>query len=149
MLAFLSDLTYWHWFGMGVLLLIVELLIVNSGFLLWVAMAAISLGLIVVLFPVTWPYQLILFVSGILLYAMLGRRYLQRHPIDSDKPHLNKRCEQYLGQIFVLQTAIENGRGSIYVNDTIWRVSGPDLPVGTRVKVTGADGVVLQVSAAD
>ncbi len=38
-----------------------------------------------------------------------------------------------------------NGRGSVSSGDTIWRVKGPELAAGTRVKVVGVDGTVLKV----
>jgi hypothetical protein len=37
----------------------------------------------------------------------------------------------------------------VEVDDSSWRVKGPDLPAGTRVKVTGVDGVVFIVTRAD
>jgi membrane protein implicated in regulation of membrane protease activity len=40
-----------------------------------------------------------------------------------------------------------NGRGSIHSGDTIWRVEGPELPKGARIKVVGADGTLLQVES--
>ena len=41
--------------------------------------------------------------------------------------------------------AIENGRGIVRLDDSIWTVEGPDLPVGTQVLIVGADGVLLKV----
>jgi inner membrane protein len=41
-----------------------------------------------------------------------------------------------------------NGRGSIKTGDTIWRVEGPELAKGARIKVVGADGTLLKVVAA-
>jgi len=35
------------------------------------------------------------------------------------------------------------------VDDSTWRVTGPDLPAGTSIKVTGVDGVIFKVEAAD
>ena len=43
---------------------------------------------------------------------------------------------------------IVNGHGQVRVDDTNWRVTGPDLPSGTRVKVVAADGAVLKVEKA-
>ncbi|MFD0936463.1 NfeD family protein, partial [Methylobacterium trifolii] len=40
------------------------------------------------------------------------------------------------------------GAGRIRFDDTLWRVSGPDLPAGARVRVTGMAGTVLTVAAA-
>ncbi len=30
-------------------------------------------------------------------------------------------------------------------DDTVWLVAGPDLPAGTRVRVTGAENTLLRV----
>ncbi len=43
---------------------------------------------------------------------------------------------------------IREGRGRIRLDDTLWRVSGPDLPVGARVKVVASNGRDLTVEAA-
>jgi membrane protein implicated in regulation of membrane protease activity len=58
---------------------------------------------------------------------------------------LNRRGEQFVGRVFVLAEPIENGRGAIHAGDSLWRVSGSDRPVGTRVRVTGSDGALLSV----
>jgi membrane protein implicated in regulation of membrane protease activity len=146
MLNFLAALTYWHWFGFAIFLLIIELLVTSTGFLLWIAIAAAVVGLFLVIVPgITWSYQLLIFVMVALLYSAVGKRLVSRQLVSADKPVLNKRAAQYIGRVFLLQTAIENGRGTIHVDDTIWRVSGPDLPIGTPVKVVRAEGVILQV----
>jgi hypothetical protein len=41
--------------------------------------------------------------------------------------------------------SIHRGRGKVRVGDTLWPVEGPDVPVGTCVKVTGARGNLLVV----
>jgi membrane protein implicated in regulation of membrane protease activity len=38
--------------------------------------------------------------------------------------------------------------GQIRVDDTVWRVTGPDCPAGTRVVVAGAEGATLRVMPA-
>ena len=67
----------------------------------------------------------------------------------SDKPLLNQRARQLVGRNFVLATPIQSGRGRITAGDSLWSVKGPDLPVGTSVRVVDADGTVLIVEAAD
>ncbi|MDM7322647.1 MAG: hypothetical protein P3W87_005090, partial [Gammaproteobacteria bacterium] len=32
-----------------------------------------------------------------------------------------------------------------HMDDTVWRVFGPDLPAGTRVEVIGVEGTALRV----
>jgi len=78
--------------------------------------------------------------------VLLAAKYLRRHPLESERPLLNERAVQLVGQSFNLVDPIVNGRGSIKTGDTIWRVEGPELPEGARIKVVGADGTVLKVT---
>ena len=41
--------------------------------------------------------------------------------------------------------AIEQGSGKARLGDGVWKVSGPELPVGARVRVVGVDGTILKV----
>lgn len=51
-----------------------------------------------------------------------------------------------IGRTATLAEPIREGRGRIQLGDTLWRVSGPDLPAGTRVKVTGAAETDLELT---
>ena len=55
----------------------------------------------------------------------------------SDQPDLNRRADQLIGRVLLLEEAIEAGRGKVRVGDTLWLAEGADLPAGTRVQVTG------------
>lgn len=61
------------------------------------------------------------------------------------EPSLNARGHHLCGRVAVLEQAIAGGRGRIRIGDSAWSVTGPDLPVGTTVRVTGCQGVVLTV----
>jgi membrane protein implicated in regulation of membrane protease activity len=63
----------------------------------------------------------------------------------SDQPDLNRRAEQLIGRVLLLEEAIEGGRGKVRVGDTLWLAEGAELPAGTRVKVTGVRRDALQV----
>jgi inner membrane protein len=63
----------------------------------------------------------------------------------SDQPDLNRRAEQLVGRVLLLEEAIEGGRGKVRVGDTLWLAEGADLAAGTRVKVTGVRRDALQV----
>ena len=65
----------------------------------------------------------------------------------SDQPDLNRRAEQLIGRVLLLEEAIEGGRGKVRVGDTLWLAEGADLPTGTRVKVTSVRRDALQVEA--
>ena len=47
---------------------------------------------------------------------------------------------------FTLDQPIENGVGKVTVDDSTWRVKGPDLPAGTHVRVEDIDGVVFVIA---
>jgi membrane protein implicated in regulation of membrane protease activity len=143
----LDQIVYWHWWVLGISLLILEIL-APGAFFLWMGIAAGVVGLMLFLFPATsWEIQLLVFALGSVASVVLWRRYRNYHEIKSDVPNLNRRGEQYVGRIFHLDTPIVNGFGKIHVDDSIWKIEGDDCPAGTRVKVVGVDGVILRVAA--
>jgi len=52
---------------------------------------------------------------------------------------------RFIGESLVLERPIQNNQGRIYLGNREWSVRGPNLPVGSRVRVTGVDGSVLLV----
>jgi membrane protein implicated in regulation of membrane protease activity len=60
-------------------------------------------------------------------------------------PGLNRRAEQLIGSEAALDEPIENGVGRIRLGDTVWRVRGPDLPAGEKVRVVAVEGALLDV----
>ncbi|MEJ1469638.1 MAG: NfeD family protein [Candidatus Sedimenticola sp. (ex Thyasira tokunagai)] len=73
------------------------------------------------------------------------RLVLKRNPTVTDQPAVNRRGEQYLGRLFTLDEPVISDQGRIRVDDTTWKIHGPDCPAGSRVQVVGVDGVVLRV----
>ncbi|MEW8049977.1 MAG: NfeD family protein, partial [Candidatus Thiodiazotropha sp.] len=121
-----------------------------GAFLLWLGLAAGTVGLLLLLIPdITWQIQILLFALLSVAIIVLVRAFLQRRPIETDQPHLNRRGEQYLDRTFTLQEPIVNGEGRIHVDDTTWKITGEDCPAGTRIRISGVQGVVLQVSLVD
>jgi len=140
---------FWHWWILGLALIIAETVLPGTYFL-WMGVSAVVLGVLAWLFPAMgWEFQLMLFALLSLASIVIWRMWQRRHPVESDQPMLNRRAEQYIGRVFVLEAAIENGFGKVRVADSLWRVKGPDAPVGSRVRVTAADGVILVVEPAD
>jgi membrane protein implicated in regulation of membrane protease activity len=66
----------------------------------------------------------------------------------TSNPFLNRRTEAMIGREFTLEKPIVDGTGTVRIDDTIWRVAGPDAPAGSRVKIIQADGASLTVAAA-
>ena len=65
-------------------------------------------------------------------------RWVRSRPAQSDRPYLNRRAERFVGHEAVLDQPIEGGFGRLALGDTVWRVTGPDLPAGRRVRIVGA-----------
>jgi len=141
----LGQLDYWHWFVLAIILIILE--VFSPGvFFIWMGLAAGIVGLVLLAVPdLGWQYQLLIFALLSVTDIFAARLILKRRPIKTDQPHLNRRGEQYTGRTFTLQDPIVNGEGKITVDDSTWKIRGEDCPAGTKVRVTGADGVVLQV----
>jgi inner membrane protein len=145
-----SELGPWNWVALGVLLLATEIM-VPGVFLLWFGLAAIIIGVLTVMFANAgfWPWeaQILAFLILSLIFAYYGKRVMDKGD-ETDEPLLNQRSAQLVGRTATLSEPIAEGRGRIKLDDTTWRIKGPDLPAGTRVKVTSVDGNDLAVEAA-
>ncbi len=137
--------TAWHWWILGVVFIILEIFS-PAAFFLWLGIAAGLVGFVLLGIPdLSWEYQLLAFAIFSMVSILLSRRYLDTHPIQTDQPKLNRRGEQYINRVFTLEEPVVDGFGKIRVDDSTWKVEGNDCPVGTKVRVTGVNGVVLQI----
>ena len=135
----------WFWWGLALALFAGEAL-APGAFMLWLGIAAAGTGLLSLLLPLPLSVQWIVFGLLALGSIFAGRQLRLRHPVrETDQPLLNRRGEQLVGQVFVLESAIVDGRGRLKVGDAFWTALGPDLPAGTRVRVLAADGGALRV----
>lgn len=145
----LGQLDHWHWWTLGILFVVLEIFS-PAAFFLWLGISAGLVGVILWLVPALgWQWQLLWFSLFSLSSVVSARAYLRRHPIETEQPGLNRRADRYLGRVFNLEQAIVNGQGRVRVDDSSWKVSGPDAVVGTRVRVVAVDGTVLRVEPAD
>jgi membrane protein implicated in regulation of membrane protease activity len=148
-MEFLENATYWHWWVLGVILIVLEVFS-PGAFFLWMAVSAGIVGFVLLVVPdVSWEIQVLTFALFSVASIVVWRLYLVKSPTKSDQPRLNRRGEQYVDRVFTLTDAVVNGQGKIKVDDTTWKISGDDCPAGSRVKVVGVDGVVLKVSLID
>ena len=146
-----THIAYWHWWIAAALLAILEM-VMPGTMLIFFAAAAAGVGLVALLVPgLGWEVQFVAFgllsVAGIFAW----RKYRAAHPGEldgGDAPLLNKRAAQYVGRTVKLVEPIVNGNGKAQVDDTIWRVAGPDLEAGATVRVTKAEGGFLTVEKA-
>lgn len=135
------------WLWMVVAAVLFTLDVVAPGFfMIWFAVAAVITGAIVFLVPLETVWQILIFCFASVASLGIGRAlWGGSGDSDSDKPLLNQRARQLVGRTYTLATAIEGGRGRITAGDGLWTVRGPDLPQGSLVQVTGAEGTELIV----
>ncbi len=142
------ELGAWNWMALGLVLLALEIM-VPGIFLLWIGIAAIIVGTLTLVIGNaamwSWQLQIVLFLILSLVSAYIGKKVMAKGDGVSDEPFLNQRAEQLVGRTATLAEPINEGRGRIKLGDTQWRVNGPDLPVGTKVKVVSTDGSELSV----
>ncbi len=137
-------MTYWQWWILAGVLLIVEVL-APATFFLWLAVSAGVVGLSVLLYPAlsleaAWTIFAVLGVLSVILVLKF------RKPTAGDQASkLNKRGQGYVGRVFDLSEPIKNGQGKLIIGDTPWTVSGPDLEAGARVKVLAVESGELRV----
>ena len=137
----------WGWLALGLGLIGLEVLVIPGGFLLWLGIAALVMAGVTLLVSMAWQVELIVF--GLLAVSACLIAWKLHHGSDratDNAEGLHDRGAGLIGREFLLDTAITSGIGRIRVDDTVWRVSGPDLPLGTRVKVMGVDGATLRVA---
>lgn len=148
-MGWLDDILFWHWWILAGMLLILELTS-PVFFFLWLGFSAAAVGFLLLVFPnIPVEAQLVLFGILSIVAVLAWRKYREVHPPLSDQPLLNQRGQQYTGRIFTLDQPIVNGVGKVQVDDSTWRVKGPELPAGTPVRVLGVDGVVFVVERAE
>lgn len=140
---------YWHWLGLALLLIIVEIVAPGAIFL-WFSIAAAIVGIIMLLIPdITWELQWTIFSVLSIGSLFAWRMYSKKNPpADNHYPTLNKRGEDIIDRVFTLEEDIVNNYGKIRVDDTMWKVRGEDALAGSRVRVTAVDGTLLIVENA-
>lgn len=136
-----AELGPWNWMVLGIILLGLEI-VLPGVFMLWIGIAALIVGAVSLL-PWQaafwgWQIQVLVFLVLSLLSAYAGKKLMGARTQASDQPLLNRRSEQMIGRTATLVEPIRNGHGRIQLGDTFWRVSGPDLPAGARVRVVAA-----------
>lgn len=133
------------WAAVALLLIAAETM-APGAFLLWMGIAAAVVCVIVLVLPgLSLLAQVVLFVVLSVIAVLAYRKWFRRRERPSDQPLLNRRAEQLIGQVLELDQPIVDGRGRVKVADAFWSVSGPDLPLGSRVRVVAVDGMTLKV----
>jgi membrane protein implicated in regulation of membrane protease activity len=141
------EILWWHWFVLGLLLVLVELAAAGGFYIIFFGIAAILVGLLssagaagsvgvqILLFSVLSVASLLLFRS----------RLVKRFQGDPQAPAI----DQLVGEIgLVTDDLTPGGVGRVELRGTGWSArtgSGSALTRGTRCRVTRVDGLTLTV----
>ena len=143
-----STLGTWNWLIAGFILMALELL-APGVFMFWLGLAALLVGLLSFAINPSWQVQFLMFAVFAVAAVPLWRRVARSNSsVSASNPFLNKRTDALIGRVFTLEKPIIDGFGTVRIDDTFWRVAGPDAPAGSRVKIVKADGSSLTVAAA-
>jgi membrane protein implicated in regulation of membrane protease activity len=143
-----STLGTWNWLVFGLVLMGLELML-PGVFLFWLGLAALLVGLLSFVIAPSWQLQLLMFAVFAAAAVPVWRRVARSNSgVSNSNPFLNKRAEAMIGRVFTLEKPIIDGAGTVRIDDTIWRVAGPDTPAGSRVRIVRADGASLTVAVA-
>lgn len=141
-----STLGTWNWLVFGLLLMGLELML-PGVFLFWIGLAALLVGLLSFVIAPPWQLQLLMFAVFAAAAVPVWRRVARSNSgVSNSNPFLNKRAEAMIGRVFTLEKPIVDGTGTVRIDDTVWRVAGPDTPAGSRVRIVRADGASLTVA---
>jgi membrane protein implicated in regulation of membrane protease activity len=144
--TYLASLGVWNWFILAGVLLALEVMVPGT-FFLWLGLSAAAVGAISLFVVWAWQFQLVAFAILAVISFMVWWR-IGRPETTPVLPFLNKRAEAFVGRVFTLEKPIVGGTGTVRIDDTLWRVAGPDCPAGSRVKVARADAAMLVVEPA-
>lgn len=146
LIALIAQYGSWSWIVFGFVLLALEL-VLPGGVLIWLGASALVTGLVTLFVPIYWPLQFVIYGVLSLLSIWVWLK-VRGQGAATDQPFLNRRGERYVGREVVLDEAIVGGAGRVALDDTTWRITGPDLAAGQRVRIVGVTGAVLKVEAA-
>ena len=145
---FLTDITAYHWFALGLILLIAEML-GASGFLLGAGVAALGMGVVLWMFPdMSGSAQILLFSLSAVAATISYFKVFKDALADQGRPLLNKRAKRLIGHQFELEKDVNLGEAKVQIGDTMWKVvTDQPLSQGTIVEVVDTDRMSLIIVA--
>ena len=144
LIDYVTTLGKWNWLILAAVFFVIEL-VAPGAFMLWLGLSALLVGIISLFVDWPWQYQFVAFAVFALASLPLWRRFAHNVEKEVDQPFLNRRADAFVGREFTLEKPIVAGTGTVKIDDSIWRLSGPDCPGGCRVRVVRADAAMLVV----
>jgi hypothetical protein len=135
----------WNWLILGFVLIGLEMM-APGIFLFWLGLSALLVGGLSMVTEPSWQAQMLAFALFAVSAVPLWRHFARTN--SESAPFLNRRTDALVGREFTLEKPIVDGVGTVRIDDTIWRISGPDIAAGSRIRIVQADGANLTVAAA-
>ena len=137
-----------RWLILGIVLLVLEV-ITGTTYILWVATAALIVGVLSFILPIGWPIQFLLFFALSVVLLVLGHKYFRPRMNGDENSDLNDRAKTMVGMRVKAVADFETGRGRVQVGDTQWRASmdNGDAVSGEELKVVEVKGTTLIVTS--
>lgn len=120
-------------FFFGLVFCISEICIAGY-FLSWLGISSIFTAFFTYLLPSSIIIQSALF-SVFFLAAFFVTKLIRKNHDTKTSSFINEYEDKLIGTTVTLQTPIKNGIGHIKINDTLWKVNGPDAEAGLTVEV--------------
>lgn len=128
-----AGLPFWVWMAGGLALSFLETL-APGAFLIFIGLAGLVVGAVDFIWPQSLEIQAVGFAVLAAALALVGKG-VYGSVVRSKNSGAGSRAEALLGREYYLDAGIARGFGQIRVADSVWRVSGPELPAGAKVKV--------------
>jgi len=137
-------LLFWHWWVLTLIFMVIEALALSGLFAAMTLGSLITGGVAWANPEMAWGFQLVLFgtittVIFLPLSLFLKKKQMLAGAADAEA------LTNYLGNELVLTSAMMNGFSEIELDGEIHMLKGPEMKVGTKVRVVGTDGDILVV----
>ncbi len=137
------------WIAVGLAFALAEL-VLPGIYLLWFGIAGVLTGLSVGFVSYAeLDMQFVRFAILAFLSVGIGVALTRRKSDVSVSTHIGTIDEAHIGKTVVLTEALENGVGWAKLSDSLIKVQGPDLPIGTQVTLVEMQGTAFRVEAVE
>ena len=150
MIELIQQLEAWHWFTLGVVLLVAEIF-GAGGYLLGLAIAAFFSAATLVLAPkLGWQWQLMLYAVFSAVATLVYFKRFRRFNEQTDKPNLNQPLVRQVGKVGKV-IEVQGKQGKLQLGDAIWAYKTEDsgIKVGDHVEITDTDSMTLVIIKAE
>ncbi len=135
----LSQITWWHWLVLALIVFGLEMM-TGTFDLLMVSIAAVLTAVFAAVVPAGWQAQFSVF-AGAAVVLIVASRYVfpGLRKAAPEHPTLNKRMESLVGQRGQVTRDLGGGNGQVKIGDTVWSAQAADgegpIAVGDTVVV--------------